>query len=333
MTSFDYILPMTKIRRIIFITYEGAELLDLAGPSSVFSTASRLSGKSLYSLVTASLRGGIVRHGCGTSVDTVQLGKLKISKRDTLLVVGAYADCLGNAMRDTKLVAMITEIAKQAERIGSICTGAFILGEAGILSGKRAATHWAGQRQLNELYPEVLLDEDSLYVVDGKLWTSAGVTAGIDMALAMVCSDHGVELKSQIAKQLVVYAHRPGHQSQFSQLLVAQATADERFTPLLDWLHRRLDKPTRVVEMADFVGMSERSFHRAFTASFETSPSKFFEQMRLDASKEFLESGLSVKQVMAITGFKSEAAFRKAFRAKYGITPGMHRRMHDMVKL
>ncbi len=333
MTTYDYILPMKQSRRLVFITYPGAFLLDFAGPSAVFTTASRLSAEPLYEVTVAAPGGGQIVHGCGTSVVTVDLSTVQIGPRDTVIVIGARAKALGVVMRDRAVLEAVVASSETAERCGSVCSGAFVLAAAGVLNGRCAATHWEGQEQLAAHFPQISVDADALYVIDGRLWTSAGVTTGIDMALAMLECDHGRELKSRVARQLVVYSHRPGHQSQFSDLLVAQVEADERFGGLIEWLSQRLlnqslNGSVRVADMAAFMAMSERSFYRQFVAMFAQTPGKLYERLRLSVAKDLIEAGASTKQTASKIGFRSETAFRSAFRTRFGVPPGLHRRMH-----
>jgi transcriptional regulator GlxA family with amidase domain len=213
-----------------------------------------------------------------------------------------------------------------------VCTGTFLLAAAGLLSGRRAATHWAGAAHLGANFKETIVDSNTIYVVDGRLWTSAGGTTGIDMALAMLELDHGTRLMGRVAKQLVVYAHRPGHQSQFSSILDAQSVANGSFADLVIWLKNKIGESIKVSDMAKHVGMSERTFHRKFTSTIGVTPYKFLERMCLDRAKHYLEANISVKSVAVRVGFKSESAFRNAFRAHFGITPTHHARMHASAK-
>jgi transcriptional regulator GlxA family with amidase domain len=328
MTMIDYILPMSQKRRIVFIVYQGIELLDVAGPSAVFSAANAISGESLYSIKAISPVAGSVLSESGLSLFTESIDGFRFRASDTVFVVGAYEQQLIAAMTDKTIDKALQAASRKAERYGSICTGTFLLGKAGLLNGKQATTHWAGRDRLARLYECLDSDADTLYVNDGKLWTSAGVAAGIDMALAMVESDHGALLKSKVAKQLVVYSHRPGYQSQFSELLMAQIKADAKYSALIDWLTRRLDKTTKVSEMAERLGMSERSFHRHFTQTFNQTPSKFLEQLKLEVSRNFIEAGQPINVVASRVGFRSEAAFRSAFKAHFGVTPMLYAQVH-----
>jgi transcriptional regulator GlxA family with amidase domain len=328
MTISIYILPMKNTRRIIFLVYDGFELLDLSGPSAVFSAANALKGQPLYEIVVISPLGGIVGSNCGVSIATRARNRVILGKQDTLLTVGAYEQPLRNAMSTRGVAETLTTASKKTERFGSVCTGAFLLASAGLLRGKSAATHWSACARLADSFSATTVDAEALYVKDGRLWTSAGVSAGIDMALAMLESDHGSAIMARVARHLVVYAKRPGHQSQFSALLEVQGKADGAFSELVAWLESKVSEPIRVSDMAEKAGMSERSFHRRFTTATGRTPSRFFEELRLERAMRLLEAGRPVKNVAATVGFRSESAFRTAFRARFGATPGQHARMH-----
>jgi transcriptional regulator GlxA family with amidase domain len=213
------------------------------------------------------------------------------------------------------------------ERIGSVCSGTFLLARAGLLDGRRATTHWAACERFRQMFPAVRLEPDALYVQDGDLWTSAGVTTGIDMALAMVGGDHGALLAAKVARQLVVYSHRPGHQSQFSSLLDAQTRATVEFAGLIDWVQARLEQPIRIAEMAAEMGMSERSFLRKFKEATGEPPSKYLDRLRIEKARVLLAAGASIKQTTLQVGFQSEAAFRSAFTARIGVSPSHYAKM------
>lgn len=328
MTINDYIPPMTKIKRIIFITYDNAELLDLAGPMSVFNAASLISPKPIYKCIVVSPNGGLVTHNSGVALDTRALSSIKYRNSDTVLVIGATRSALGQAIKSEAILASLKRASLNAERYGSVCSGSFLLGAAGLLEGKKTTSHWSVNIELQRTYPHALVDAKALYINDGKLWSSAGVTTGIDMALAMVDSDHGSLLKSEVAKQLVVYHHRPGNQSQFSHVLEAQVQIDDHFTGLVTMLTNNIGRQIKVDEMAQLMNMSERSFYRKFSSLFEISPAKFFERLRLDHARLLLESGGTVKSAVPKTGFKSESAFRSAFKEAYGVTPRHYLDMH-----
>jgi transcriptional regulator GlxA family with amidase domain len=328
MTTSDYIMPKKNSRRILFLTYPEAELLDLVGPLSVFNTASRMSDEASYECTIASETGGLIAHSCGTQLDTRALSSIRFTATDTVLVIGAVTRPTKEAIKVGALTHALKLAAQRVHRYGSICTGSFLLGAAGLLEGKKVATHWSACTRLKEAFPNTETDGESLYVQDGKLWSSAGVTAGIDMALAMVKQDLGKAVTSQVAKMMVVYSHRPGNQSQFSDVLIAQDKIDAHFSGLVDWIRQRLDHPPSIDEMADYVNMSPRSFSRKFKNNFDIPPGKFLEHLRLDQSRELIESGEAIKQAAAKVGFSSEAAFRSAFKGVYGVTPGHYLRMN-----
>jgi transcriptional regulator GlxA family with amidase domain len=328
MTINNYILPMPKTKRIIFITYDGAELLDLAGPISVFNAASLIRTNPIYKCIVASPNGGLVTHNSGVTLDTRPLSSIKYRHSDTVLVIGATRSPLSRAIESKPLLASLKRASLNAERYGSVCSGSFLLGAAGLLDGKKTTSHWVVNNQLQRTYPHAVVDVKALYVSDGKLWSSAGVSTGIDMALAMVESDHGSLLKSEVAKQLVVYHHRPGNQSQFSHVLDAQVQVAEHFSGLVTMLTNNISRQVKVDEMAQLMNMSERSFYRKFSSLFDVSPAKFFERLRLDHARLLLESGGTVKSVVPQTGFKSESAFRSAFKGAYGVTPRHYLEMH-----
>lgn len=316
---------MDRSRRIVLLTYEGAELLDLSGPASVFAMANRLANRTLYDLVVASPDAPLVGHSCGIALQAVPAGELRCEGRDTVLVIGADRQPLLRAMADTGLRDCLKQAAGVAERIGSVCSGVFVLAAAGLVNGRSVATHWSACAELGSRFPEVNCNADSLYVRDGNVWTSAGVTTGIDMALALLEQDHGSALKAAVARQLVVYSHRPGHQSQFSELLTAQAKEDERFAGLTAWLSQSVASGVSVEQMAQHVGMSPRSFYRHFVRKFGQTPAKFHEAIRLNAARRLLEARSSVAVVANSVGFRSEAAFRTAFKAQFGVTPQLYR--------
>ena len=314
-------------KRIIFLTFPGAELLDLSGPLAVFNTASRLNQSRSYTCIVGSAKGGLVSHSCGTRMDTQETARIRFRSSDTVLVAGAAKDRITQAINQGGLLRALTRAAQRVERYGSICTGSFLLGACGLLDGKRSTTHWAGLKTHQRLFNNTCVDEHSLYVSDGRLWTSAGVTTGIDMALAMVEEDCGGAVRSQVAKLLVVYSHRPGNQSQFSDILIAQTRENERFLGLVDWLNQRINQPPQVEEMASYVNMSSRTFSRQFKEAFGQSPGKFLERMRMDRARELVESGELTKVVATKVGFASEASFRSAFRQAFGVTPTHYLRM------
>ena len=323
-------MPMAKVtaqRRVLCFVYDGFEILDLSGPSSVFACASGIAREALYTVEAVSIGGGDVASAAGITVATRAVESITLRRSDTVLVVGAEARPTVAGMADRETQAWLHRAASSCERLGSVCSGAFLLANAGLLEGKSATTHWEGCDQLSDHFPGIRVESNALYVRDGRLWTSAGVTTGIDMALAMIADDHDGALASKTAKRLVVYAHRPGHQSQFSDVLSAQVSANGAFCELVDWLQENVGAQITVEDMADHAGMSVRSFYRKFSDAMGVSPSKFFEALRLEKAKLLLEARQPVKMVAAATGFTSDSGFRKTFSKRFGVSPSHHTAM------
>lgn len=320
------------MHRVVFILYPGFELLDLSGPASVFNGANRALTQrgqgAFYEVMTASASGGLVASSSGLAIATQPLAELQSATAGTLLIVGAEREQLLPAIADSTLRAMLPALVAQSERFGSVCTGGFVLAALGLLDGRRVATHWDSCSPFAEAFPNTRLDPEALYVVDGKLWTSAGVTTGIDMALAMVARDLDATIAGEVARRLVLYAKRPGHQSQFSPVLKAQVKADSPFADLTGWIQANLDRPLDVPALAERAGMSERTFHRKFVAATGETPARFVETARLEAARMLLQRGLSLKEVAARAGLGSAARFSDAFERRFGVTPRLFRDMH-----
>lgn len=320
------------MHRIVFIVYPGFELLDTSGPISVFTSANRalgLAGKPpFYAVELASPAGGPVTSSSGVAVHTQSLEERSREGVDTLLVAGAESEHLLPVLADSVWAAWVPDLARKARRFGSVCSGAIILARLGLLDGHRAATHWDACAPLAATFPTVSVDPDALYVVDGRLWTSAGVTTGIDMALAMVAQDLSADIAGAVAKRLVLYARRPGYQSQFSPLLQAQVKADSPFAELIAWILANLGSPLEVPRLAERAGLSERTFHRKFVAATGQTPARFVETARLDAARMLLCRGLSLKSVAAEIGLSPATRFCEAFERRFGIAPRLFRAMH-----
>lgn len=315
-------------QQIYILIYPGFELLDMSGPTAVFSAANALLGRAHYRITVVSKDGGPISSHAGISVETQAITEVRFTSDDTLLTVGCEWEHLQRVLECGQTMDWLRAANQTVARMGSICLGSYLFAHAGLLDGRRAATHWAACRQFAQSYPLLTVDDEALYVRDGKLWTSAGVSTGLDMALAMLADDLGAALKGKVARRLVVFSHRPGHQSQFSSLLDAQVSGGDDFADLILWLEDHLDQPHRVGELAERVGMSERNFYRRFTDKMGLTPSKFIEKLRLDRAKQLLEAGQAVKQVCAEVGFRSEAGFRTAFNNSYGITPSLHQKLN-----
>lgn len=315
---------MTK--RVVLVGFDGAEGLDLFGPAEVFTDAGRRLRAAAYDVVFASARGGPIELTSGACVATRSLNSIRPRPGDTVLVSGGADRALDIAAANHLLVGWLARAAHVVRRIGSICDGAFILARAGILDGRRAATHWASCDRLARSYPRIDVDREAIFVRDGAVWTSAGVTTGIDMALAMVEQDYDQRLADSVAADLVVYARRPGFQSQFSELLVAQSAASDPLGPLVTWLRSNLRTPLDVTALARRAGMSVRSLHRRCLKDLDTTPAKLVEKLRVEQARTLLATtDLGTKAIAARCGFRTAPRMAIAFNRALGIGPRAYR--------
>jgi transcriptional regulator GlxA family with amidase domain len=314
---------MSRPHRVGILAYEGCQLLDVTGPAAVFGAANEGRADPFYEVQILSPDGGLVTSNCGVALASRRIG----GQPDTLLAAGGSLG-LKRAMAREDLKRWLRKAAPGTKRFGSVCTGAFLLAAAGLLDGKRVATHWANCDRLARKFPELEIDPESLYVVDGKVWTSAGVTTGIDMALALVEADLGAATANLIARHFVLYARRTGFQSQFSPLLGAQAEADAPFAGLMEWMQGNLDARLDVPMLARQAGLSERSFYRKFTDATGKTPAHFVETLRLDAARTLLAAGLPLKTIASKVGLRSAARMGAAFERRFGMAPSLFRQMH-----
>ena len=286
---------------------------------SVFAFANISADKSLYEIEILSEHGGMVPSSLGMMTDTRMFGDLDY---DTVLVGGGTQSVTASP----GVVDFMQRAHAGCRRIASICTGAFVLAQAGILDGKRVTTHWIAARELKARYPTVRMEEDRIFVIDGSVWTSAGMTAGIDLTLAIVEKDHGADLAQSVAHKLVVYHRRAGGQSQHSELLKMNAKSD-RIQSALDYARRNLKSPLTVDRLADAAHLSPRQFSRAFRTETGQSPAKAVENLRLEAARLMLEqSRHPVEVVAAETGFADPERMRRAFIRAFGHPPQVVRR-------
>lgn len=314
---------MPKAHRIAILAYEGCQLLDVTGPAAVFGAANDGRERQVYEVEIVSPDGGAVTSNCGVGLVSRRIG----GRYDTLLVAGGSRG-LKAVMAREDVRRWLRKVTPQTRRFGSVCTGTFVLAAAGLLDGKRVATHWASCARLAEKFPALTVDAEALYVVDGKIWTSAGVTTGVDMALALVEADLGAATANLIARHFVLYARRPGYQSQFSPLLQAQADVDAPFARLIEWMQAHLDDPLDVPALAARAGLSERSFYRKFVEATGKTPAHFVEGLRLDAARALLAKGLSLKSIAGRVGLRSSARLGQAFERRFGMAPSLFREMH-----
>jgi transcriptional regulator GlxA family with amidase domain len=242
----------------------------------------------------------------------------------TLIVAGGEG--VTAAAKCERTIAYVRAMAKRGLRIASVCSGAYVLAEAGLLDGRRATTHWQRTRHFLKAYPQIKLEPDRIFVRDGNVWSSAGITAGIDLSLAMIAEDHGDEIAQKTARQLVLYHRRSGGQSQFSSLLELKAP-NGRFGALLAWAREHLDAPLTVEDMAEQAGMSSRHFTRAFIAETGTTPSKAVERLRIEVARQRVQSSSeAIERVAEMTGFRDPERMRRAFIRAFGQPPQSLRR-------
>lgn len=310
-------------RHVVILAYEDANILDITGPLEAFSTVGRSSSAprdlAPYQPVVASMRGGVVRSSSGLPLVTQPIAALDRGSIDTLVIPGgAVPD--QPAPRD--LVGWIIRRAPEIRRVCSVCTGAFVLAAAGLLSKRRATTHWMYAQALRARYPDVRVDPDPIFIHDGTVWTSAGITAGIDLALALIEANLGHSVAMRAAQRLVMFLKRPGGQSQFSVPLIAQTAADGFFAELHAWIASHLKDDLRVERLSERVNMSPRSFARTYVAKVGRTPAKTVEAMRLEAACRALEGNAApLKRIAFNCGFRDEQNLRRAFTRRLGVGP------------
>lgn len=315
--------PVGNTRRVVLLAHDQMNLLDLAGPLQALSTASkRFAGKgpALYETIVASVDGGLVDTSAGLPIATVPLSSLDGVVIDTLIAPGGSRD---NEMHaPPALVAWIAQRAPQVRRLCSVCTGAFLLAAAGRLDGRRVATHWDWVARLEKLHPAVRVDADPIYIQDGSIWTSAGVSAGIDLTLALIEDDYGHRVAIETARQLVMFIKRSGGQSQFSVPLAAQSDATGKFADLHAWIASHLADDLSIERLADQAGMTPRTFARVYADAHGRTPAKTVDAMRREAAcRDLEETGWPLKTIAARAGYGNEQSLRRAFKREFGINP------------
>ena len=312
--------------RVVVLAHDGMNVLDLTGPVQTLHTANRRHGAAPapYDVVVASEHGGLILTSAGLEVMTVALDALAGLAIDTLIAPGG---CKGEEYQvSPRLAAWVRERASSVRRLCSVCTGAFLLAAAGQLDGRRAATHWHWAARLQAAYPAVAVDPDRIFIRDGAVWTSAGVTAGIDLTLALVEADLGHAVAIDTARQLVVFMKRSGGQSQFSAPLLAQAAEVDDFVELHAWVAAHLDQDLRIERLAEHVNMSPRNFARVYLAKAGSTPARMVETLRLEAARRLLEeTELPLKRIAALTGHADELNLRRTFQRRMSVTPGAYR--------
>jgi len=310
------------VRRVLIIAFEGFQMLDAAGPAEVFDGAAKLTGGG-YQVQLATPGGRQVRAGSGLRLEADVALESARGPLDTLLVAGGFG--VRAAAEDPVVVRHIGRLADRARRVTSVCTGAELLATAGLLDGRRATTHWAWCSALAEHHPDVIVEPDRIFVRDGNVATSAGVSAGMDLALALVEEDHGPEVARTVARWLVLFLQRPGGQSQFSERLAPPAPRTASLRPVLDSIAADPAADHRLGTLAARAAMSERHLVRRFAAELRTSPARFVERVRVEAARTALEEGATVEEAARRCGFSSGEVMRRAFLRVLGVTPSEYR--------
>ena len=314
---------MRQKRRVVIVAFSGVQTLDVIGPAEVFSTAGALSGKP-YDIVIAGPQAGAVDASSGLKLHAAKALKSIRGQVDTLVVAGG----LGTepASYDEQFVASIRSLAGRSRRVTSVCSGSFLLARAGLLDGRRATTHWSSCDLLAKRHPAITVEKDSIFVRDGDVWTSAGVTAGMDLALALVEEDLGRAVALETARWLVLYVQRPGGQAQFSAPLAAQMAEHEPVRDAQAWVVEHPDADLTVEALAARANMSTRNFARVFRREVGMTPAAYVESIRVERAQRELESTrASVETISRRCGFGTPETLRRAFRRRVGVGPTEYR--------
>jgi transcriptional regulator GlxA family with amidase domain len=329
-------------RRIVMLAFEGGQTLDVTGPLEVFAMANRelaaVRGESAardepdtrpeaYRCEVVALEAGPVRMSSGLEIvaaRSIDDCAASLKGLDTLMVSGGEGTL--QAMREPRHISFLRELAPSARRVASVCSGSFLLAEAGLLDGRRATTHWRNTAQLAESYPAVEVDPDPIYIEDDGVFTSAGVTSGMDLALALVEADHGRSLALEVARALVLFLKRPGGQSQFSSQLASQLAERENVREVQDYIADHLDADLGVAALARMSAMSPRNFARVFRAEVGATPARFVERSRVEAARRRLEETRGgIDLIAAVCGFGSSETMRRAFLRNLQVGPSEYR--------
>ncbi|WP_085586524.1 MULTISPECIES: GlxA family transcriptional regulator [unclassified Pseudomonas] len=317
--------------RITLLAFPRVQLLDVVGPADVFAEAAKqLGNPRAYRVEVIGTDKGMIKGSSGLKLSVDQTFETYKGRIDTLLVAGSpHIDeiALNPALQD-----WLRKQARSVRRIGSVCSGAFLLAAAGLLDGRRVTTHWNASAKLARENPQTLVDADSIFIKDGNVYTSAGVTAGMDLALAMVEEDHGRELALSVAREMVMFFKRPGGQSQFSAQLAAQTAERSVIREVQDYVLQHLKADLSVPALAVRAGMSERNFARTFKAEAGSTPAEFVELARIDAARRLIEdSDVSLKRLADTVGYANTDGFRRAFMRRLGVGPSDYRKRFSSV--
>jgi transcriptional regulator GlxA family with amidase domain len=311
------------VKRVVIPVFPGVQALDVTGPAEVFSVAARL-GAHEYEIELAARGTSAIRTSSGLELLPHRPLTPIRGKIDTLIVPGGEGT--RQAIEDAALIRWIARTARLACRVASVCTGAFLLAEAGLLDGHRATTHWSACAALRRRYPGVTVEEDPIFIREGNLWTSAGVTAGMDLALALLEEDAGNDVALAVARQLVMFVFRPGGQAQFSAQLSARLADHDPLREAQGWITDNLDEDLTVEALAEHTHMSPRNFARAFKREIGITPAAYVERARVERAQQLLQHPQSgLQQVALQCGFGTEDRMRRAFQRRLGVAPAAYR--------
>jgi len=317
-------------RKIVILAFPGVALLDIVGPSDVFAIATQYTlpiGHIPYEIIVGSQQGGPVRSSSGLELFTRKLDDIDPAEIDTVLVSGGGPPMTPPIPKD--LVDWLKENGDRARRICGVCTGTFLLAAAGLTGAHRVTTHWEATELLQQMHPETNVEVDPIFVKDGRLWSSAGLSAGIDLSIALIEEDHGHAAAMRLARLLVMFVKRPGHQAQYSVPLASQTDADEDFSDLHAWIADHLVENLTVDRLAFQAQLSPRTFLRRYKRAVGRTPGKTVKMIRLEAAcREVLDTQHSLKQIAKSTGFGDEQTLRRAFIEEYGMPPQQVRDRH-----
>jgi transcriptional regulator GlxA family with amidase domain len=315
---------MTDPRRVLVVGYHAAELLDISCITTAFTVANYLRGEELYRVVLATPGGRRIHTGSGLVLEAQEKLERVTGPLDTLLVSGGIGYV--QAMDDRRLVAHVRRLAGESRRVAAVCTGSGVLAAAGLLDGRRAATHWDHAALLSQRFPEVTFDGDPIFIIDGPFCTSAGVTSALDLTLSFIEADAGADLARQVARQLVAYLQRPGNQAQMSMYTAAPVEPDSLVLGTIDHIAGHLAEDLSTSVLAERIGVSERHLTRLFLREVEVTPGRFVRRARTEAAAQLLTTtDLTMEAVASRCGFGTPETLRQAFQSRYGVSPSHYR--------
>lgn len=311
-------------RQVIVLAYERANIIDIVGPVEFLTAVGRYPGPPAYAVELVGERAGLVRTTCGLalpvsrSIDEISDERLRGT--DIFIVTGGTGTA--DELENPRLIEFIARAGTLAKRVASVCSGSLLLGKAGLLAGRKATTHWSCCTFLRALCPNAIVHDDAIFVRDGKFWTSAGVTSGMDMALAMIEEDFGRTAALEVARENVMFMMRPGGQSQFSRTLISQAHDQGRLGALIAWMRENLERNLTVSVLAAKACMTERTLARAFLAETGESPARYVERLRVDHARTLLSGTEHLAETIAVkSGFGGLERMRRAFKKHLGVSP------------